>query len=127
MKLIRAPAILQKLVMCIYSLPGMHLSMSLDQVEFMAGRRECTKAAWSAGKRAFPFEILSNHTFFDFLSPVGFVTAIVAVLRTRPAAGISPLAPVCSSFVPINLGTSKRSSATPLGDQTLDTSRYGYR
>ena len=27
-----------------------------DQVEYMAGKHSCTRAAWARGKRAFPYE-----------------------------------------------------------------------
>eukprot|EP00959_Pyramimonas_sp_CCMP1952_P172779 3610503-Pyramimonas_sp.AAC.1 len=33
-----------------------------DQVEYMAGRHECTKAAWECGRAAFAFEISESLT-----------------------------------------------------------------
>ena len=48
---------------------------------------------------------------------VGFAAAVLNVLRLAPDAVMS-MGPPCSSFVFLNLGTSKRSRERPYGDES---------
>ena len=86
------------------------------QTEYYAGEHEVTKAAWRRGRTAVPFEIKIGGDSMDMLHPLGYVHATHQALRTLENA---ILAPVCSSWVPVNLGTSKRTKAHPLGDTSL--------
>ena len=46
----------------------------------------------------------------------GYANALFLLLNQKPGNGLNPHAPVCSSWVPTNLGTSMRSKNFPLGD-----------
>ena len=115
LKAIGAPAVLLKLVTFIYSLTNVDPLLCYDQLEWMAGMHECTKACWERGRVGFPYEILHNPTYFDITGTVGFVTAIILTLKCKAVRGISPFAPVCSSWVPTNLFTSGRTRLRPQG------------
>ena len=114
-KAVGALKILMRLIIAI-ALSGVCLDVTLDQNEFFAGRHECTKAAWRRHKTAIPYEIQNNGVFYNMCSGMGLNTCLTLIMKTKSAAGITPLAPVCSSWVPINLGTSQRTPANPLGN-----------
>ena len=65
----------------------------------------------------YAFEVLSNPTC-DMLSAEGFLHALMLIRRLKPSSLVH-LAPVCSSWVWVNRGTSKRSREHPLGDTSL--------
>ena len=65
------------------------------------------------------FDINNDPIMNDFLGAKGFGYAVWLVLSLRLGAQ-SLLAPVCSSWVWVNRGTSKRSIFKPLGDQKKD-------
>ena len=114
----RVPLVLTHIIMMIFSL-GVDMNQELDQFEVLAGRHRCTQAAWAAGRVAIPFEVKHDSIMYDILGDTGFCNLVYIILRTKEASGLSPWAPVCSSWVPINLGTSKRSKAFPLGHRRL--------
>ena len=88
-----------------------------DGTEFFAGMREFTKACWRHGKVVLPFEINDDVPGgrFDINSDAGFATALHMVLRCKPGS-INVFAPVCSTWVWVNRGTSARTEWDPLGD-----------
>ena len=52
---------------------------------------------------------------FDINSDLGFVNTLTTLLQTEVAV---LMAPVCSTFVPVNKGTAMRSLGSPLGNPT---------
>ncbi len=86
-----------------------------------------TKEFAAEGLKAVPFEIdlFKGTDTMDVLSPAGYALAVRLALRTKPSilksvpASMSLMATVCSTWVWVNRGTSKRSGWNPLGDQSL--------
>ena len=71
------------------------------------------------------WRVLHDSEYSNILSDRGFATALLVAFNCKPGCGISPFAPVCSSWVPVNLGTSKRTFMDPLGDTSLPHVRDG--
>ena len=63
----------------------------------------------------------------DILSDLGFLTHVWSCLQLRGRPSASLWAPPCSTWVPINLGTSWRSAGRPLGNQLLKKIRDANR
>jgi hypothetical protein len=96
----------------------------IDVLELFAGARAVTRACQAIGLVSIPFEIKINPKFFDLCSPVGFLTALFLCMRLK-SNGMLWLAPVCSSWVFMNRGTSQRSWWNPLGQDTYESVRQG--
>ena len=79
-----------------------------DHVEYFAGRREVTNALRRSDGLAIAYERDDDPIGMDLCSDVGFLHAVHCPLRVRPGGGVL-LAPVCSSWVFVNRGTSLRS------------------
>lgn len=62
---------------------------------------------------------------FDLTTPGGFVTALLAVLGCEVQDHIVVIAIVCSSFVSISRGTTRRTFLSPLGDTSVKSVRLG--
>lgn len=60
----------------------------------------------------------------DLMTPAGFITAVLAVLGCDEAH-IVVVAIVCSSWVSISRGTTKRTWLSPLGDPSVESVRMG--
>ena len=73
------------------------------------------EAMLANGRVAIPFEKETDPSCQDFLSAQGFALALNLALITVPGGG-GLGAPVCSTWVAINLGTSGRSKFRPLGN-----------
>ena len=69
------------------------------------------------------FDIVDDNYRMDILSPLGFLHAVKFALKLRRGAQCV-LAPVCSSWVWLNRGTSGRSELTPLGNETVPSVRF---
>ena len=94
------------------------LTCSLDHVEYFAGQGRVTEAFRDAGLVGITFEVKADPVFQNLLTAEGFTTAVLWVLKLRPGGQILA-APVCSSWVTINAGTSGRTTEHPLGHQHL--------
>ena len=114
LKSLGSPPMLMQFVLLLYC-QSFDLSQSIKQVEFFAGKHECTKAAWRAGKTAIAFE-RDLIPMLGYLTEQGYVIGTRLILKTQPAASLCPMAPVCSSWLNINAGTSGRSWAFPMGN-----------
>lgn len=55
---------------------------------------------------------------FDLRSSIGFLHALVQTCRLRAGRGGFLAAPVCSSFVFVSKGTTKRTASNPGGDES---------
>lgn len=77
-----------------------------------SGHHKVTQAAWAAGRSAFAYEIKFDRKGMDLTSDTGFANAVYQCLRLQHG-GSALLAPVCSSWVPINRYTSGRSPEHP--------------
>ena len=75
-----------------------------------------SKAYWRAEKKAIAYEIDDDSTNCNFIGTTGFLVALMIAMSIIPGGGFLA-APVCSTWVWINRGTSKRSSWDPLGDK----------
>ena len=103
MKLAAAPMVMMQLVFLTVRQPMLVQESSYDFVEFCAGAHEATKAAWRRQKMAVLYEIAHGPETMDILSGTGYATALHLATRLKRLA-TSVLAPVCSSWVPINIG-----------------------
>ena len=56
LKGIGAPSVLIRLCLLFFTRVAVG-DRCFDQVEYMAGKHACTRAAWDSGKTAFPYEI----------------------------------------------------------------------
>jgi hypothetical protein len=95
-------------------LPRKSLNQDVDSVEYFAGQMEVSKAMARAGYITQYFEILKNDVMMNVIGSQGLAYAILLALKLRPG-GFCMLAPVCSTWVFMNRGTSGRSRACPLG------------
>ena len=81
----------------------------------LAGLAKVTNAFRNSGVKVAPYEIKSDPVGMDILGDMGFCNAILLALQSAPGS-FCMLAPVCSTWVFLNRGTSRRCRARPLGD-----------
>jgi hypothetical protein len=93
---------------------GLLCKTQWDAVEFFAGCGSWSRALRAGGLRVAEYEIKTDSELSDMLGDIGFITAVQLLLQAR-AGALVHFATVCSSWVMINRGTSKRSSCNPLG------------
>ena len=110
-----APDILLRLIVGLAAtLPSATFVQDGDSVEYFAGQMEVSQAMARAGLKAYFFELLRDNVMMDILGDKGFCYAVLLALKLRPG-GFCMLAPVCSSWVFMNRGTSGRSRSSPVG------------
>ena len=110
------PKILLRLAFILLIHNELNTWSDLDCVEYFAGCRSITRAMAALGYRAMPFELnLSRRMNME--TDIGFALALMMLLRLK-STGLLWLAPVCSSWIWMNLGTSKRNKIAIFGDQT---------
>ena len=83
-----------------------------------------TRAFRRRGFLAIPFEIKLDEKTMDFMTCLGFGHCLLLALGCRSAA-FSMNAPVCSSWVFMSRGTTKREIFNPLGDTSCLSVRVG--
>ena len=89
-------------------------------VETFAGEQAVTTAWADVGIPAEALDIrMGGHA--DINSPMGMLSHLLQFLRLSPRFASSLHAPVCSTWVPINLATSGRSLARPLGKSIVSS------
>ena len=88
----------------------------LDVVELESGVEAVTRAARARGHRAQPYDIKRDPVLEDILQERGFLYAVTLVMRLR-AGGLLGQAPVCSSFVGLNIVNTKRCKSNFAGDE----------
>ncbi|CAL1134413.1 unnamed protein product [Cladocopium goreaui] len=104
-------------------LPG----LELEYCEFFAGAAKVFEEVKGAAypSTAIDIEYMKNAAHegrtnpFDFMTPCGFGIAVWLISQCRPKNFFILLATVCSSWIHINAGTSRRSMLLPEGRQDL--------
>ena len=88
-----------------------------DFAEIFAGEQSITK-----GLKAFGFTGVAVDSRmgvdYDLLRPAGLVLTLMAVMKIR-RGGLLWLAPPCSSWIWMSMGSTKRTNKAVLGDQRL--------
>ena len=100
----------------------LNLARDIDHVEYFAGCMSVTQGVASLGRSCVGYEINRDKVFMNILGGLGFLNALLLLLRVRPGGGAFS-APVCSTWVYVNRGTSKRSQARPHGDEEREQVR----
>ncbi|CAE7373324.1 unnamed protein product [Symbiodinium natans] len=83
-------------------------------------------AEMQEGRRCVAFDIAYDKTWMNMLSDEGYVHALYQVMNLAPGTFLT-LAPVCSSWVFMSRGTTKRTKGRPLGDQEAPSVDAGNR
>ncbi|CAK8998358.1 unnamed protein product [Durusdinium trenchii] len=83
-----------------------------------------TLAQLEDNKRCAALDLEYGGRCMDFMTPEGFVNAVFQVLRLSPGSSLT-LAPVCSTWVWVSRGSTKRSRALPLGNTGAPSVRLG--
>ena len=86
----------------------------IDFVEYCCGKRAVTSAFTARGLRAVGFDVLQHPIFEDFVSGMGFLTALQWLRRVKHAGAIW-LGTVCSSWVWMCRHTSMQTFHYPRG------------
>ena len=110
----KVPRILCRAIYVIFAIHCFIIPFDLQLLELFCGQMAITKAFQIMALRAIPFDKdLSRR--MDINQTTGFIVALATLLRLEPL-GLLWLAPLCGSWVMINLGTSMRSILAPFGD-----------
>ncbi|CAK9094311.1 unnamed protein product, partial [Durusdinium trenchii] len=112
----------------------------IQALEIFAGASVVTRVLRSTGLRTAALDIAywpsykvkkarkgqkaPSSNLVDLMTPAGFITAVLAVLGCDEAH-IVVVAIVCSSWVSISRGTTKRTWLSPLGDPSVESVRMG--
>ena len=91
------------------------MATPIAYVELFSGARSITKAMWNDGRLAIPYDVTDDERFEDFLSDAGFCYALRLILGLEGGGGLWA-GIVCSTWVPLNLGTSGRRKWRPEGN-----------
>ena len=111
-----APTMLALLVSHMFlTFPASELTPKNDHVEMFAGERAVTQA-WLADNCVAPAFDIKISPLHDINSDIGFLLTLKECLRLKTELAGTLMAPVCSTFVNLNMGFSKRSLHRPLGD-----------
>ena len=113
-----APLVLLRLVWLTLTNALINMDKGVDAVEYFAGMKAVTKGYLPAGYSCCSFEKNDAWDAQDFCSDNGFALAVLLALKVEPA-GAALAAPVCSSWIVLNVGTSGRAPHRPLGNAWL--------
>lgn len=114
LRCVGVPADFLALVSVVLGSPNLQQGICYDAVEFFAGDMAYTKAHQERGRAAAAYEIKYGGDAMDMNSATGYALAVALMTSVRPG-GAALFAPVCSSWVFMNRGTSMRTFAAPLG------------
>lgn len=95
----------------------------LNCVEFFAGVKSITRGMKAEGLAAASYEIKDDPVCKDLNGIQGYLFAVQMCRRLVPKKSMTWHAPVCSTWVFMNLGTSRRSSRHPYGDDDVESVR----
>jgi len=121
--LLGAPVILGQLIVAMAAsrtLPA----PSLEFMEYFAGAKALTMEMRAAGFNVGTFEYEDDPVRQNFNTDIGYVTAVEQLMSVKGGGGMLA-AIVCSTWVPLNAGTSKRTPDNPLGRQELPSVAMG--
>ena len=110
-----APLVLLRLVWLTLTNALINMDKGVDAVEYFAGMKAVTKGYLAAGYSCCSFEKNDAWDAQDSCSDNGFALAVLLALKVEPA-GAALAAPVCSSWIVLNVGTSGRAPHRPLGN-----------
>ena len=119
------PRALLEILLLLVVNPSLAMAGPLDAAELFAGVASVTAGMRAQKLTCIPYEIKpSEH--MDMLSCTGFGLALTLVLRMGMAGrGLLWMAPVCSSWVFMSMGTTMRTRWTPEGDSSVECVRKG--
>lgn len=123
LKHLKAPLVLATLVSLIFSVPDLDWTKPSEHVEAFSGCMSVTKAEIAEGRKAIPMDVTLGDNY-DLLSSHGFANAVFQICNLKPGSGHTT-APVCSSFVWMSQGTTKRSVHRPMGETRYKSVRDG--
>lgn len=95
----------------------------LDHLEAFAGEQSVTLGEIEESRKAVGLDIRMSPDL-DILSSTGFLQHIYQLCRVKPGSGFLG-APVCSTFVVVNRGTSRRTRLRPCGEERHQSVREG--
>jgi len=126
LRMMKAPAVVAVLVNMIFACQTLQFSRAneLDHVELFAGDCSVTRGELTEGRRAMAVDVVIGGSTMDLTSDAGFVGALYHTCRLSPGSGWLA-APVCSSFVYMSRGTTKRSPTRPLGEESYPSVALG--
>ncbi|CAE7244498.1 unnamed protein product [Symbiodinium sp. CCMP2592] len=120
---IGAPKVAMLLAALVFALPGLDWSPT-DHCELFAGEMAITRAELEAGRRAVAFDVRYDSLFMNFNGDCGYCHAIYQVLRLIPGGGLM-IAPVCSSWIFMSRGSTKRSKYNARGNPSAPSVQQG--
>ena len=122
LKRLGAPLVLINMVMLTF----VHFDCSgkYGFVEYYAGDAAVTKAQQARGIEAQALDIRYDDVGQDMTSDHGFINALACALNIIPGGG-SHWGTVCSSWIFMSSGTTKRSKLAPMGDRNCQSVRMG--
>ena len=116
---LRLPKAIYAILLFLASNQGINQTHDLNSVEYFAGVKSITRGLKAEGMAAASFELLDDRECKDLNGVNGYVCALQLCRRLVPKRSMTWHAPVCSTWVFMNLGTSKRSEHRPYGDTSV--------
>ena len=123
--LMSLPPSIWRIFILMQELPGFSNSRDLDCAEFYCGLGAVTRAMQARGARAVGYDIGKDPRLQDFCSPLGYSTALQWSRRLRRGTSLVWLGTVCSTWVFLNRGTSRRTRALPTGSMFVPSVELG--
>lgn len=127
LRMLKAPAVIALLVNSLFSMPSLKWGpqYEIEHLELFAGDCSVTRGEFEEGRTSsIAMDVAHDPTNMDMLTSSGFVAACYHATCIRPGGGLLA-APVCSSFVFMNSGTSGRSQSRPLGREEFQSVANG--
>lgn len=125
LRAMRAPAVVAILVNMVFGLPlPFSAANQIQHLELFAGDCAVSRSEQAEGRSVMAMDIAFGGKPMDLLTPEGFLGAVYHACRLEPGTG-ALAAPVCSSFVYMNKGTSKRSPDRPMGEESYPSVKAG--
>ena len=90
----------------------------LDFVEFFCGAKAVTFALERLGLRGLGYDKIHDRSHQNMMSGLGFCCALCWLLRVTPDDGFVWEGTLCSSWIWLSRGTTRRTRALPRGDQS---------
>ena len=87
----------------------------LDNVDFYAGKKAVANTWQENSFKAATYEILDDPERENFCSGLGFFFALLLIMRMRVGA-LASWGTVCSSWIFVSAGSTKRTANNILGD-----------
>jgi len=124
---VRAPRIVEYLVALLVTnsrFNSCFFKNKHDGCEYFSGQEALSRSLRKLGFNIGSFDIKKNHRTMNINNTTGFIHGLVKACTTKPG-GFGHLGIVCSSWVFMSSGTSKRSIDRPHGDLSQPSVRRG--